>query len=163
MVEIEAGFVVGTDQGTLELYSHRLDILSTHQISKTDIIRLYTDSNNSINVITGDSVVYLFDPISCESHFNIHFGTNVIVCFDPHPLIRHLVAYGSTDQSIKICQKSNTDDEFNKLQSIRYHDGFLGQRLGNINKLIWHPERIILGTVTSESFVSIYGMNNKQE
>ena len=153
--------MVGTEDGHLEFYDHNLKITnSAFQLSTNEIVYIY-NSGAVLNVITADSLLFQFDPISCASVTNYQIGlpTNRVTCFTPHPLLPHLFAYGSTDQSIKLCQLSS--GVVVKLQSIRYHDGFLGQRLGNINKLAWHPSRMILGTVTSDSFISIYGINKQ--
>lgn len=116
-----------------------------------------------VHVISEDASLYHFDPNSCECIKNNHFGTSGtgITSFAHHPVLPNLFAYGSSDQSIKLCERQAA--ELVKLQSIRYHDGFLGQRLGNINKVTWHPQRMVLGTITSETFLTIYGTNNKQE
>jgi regulator-associated protein of mTOR len=160
LVEIENGFVVGTENGTIEVYNPNLELQNTLS-EHGEIVEMFTQGG-VVHVISDDSYFYLFDPSSCEYIKNIHFGTSsVITSFSHHPLLPDLFAYGSSDQSIKLCEKQAED--LVKLQSIRYHDGFLGQRLGNINKVTWHPQRMVLGTVTSETFLSIYGMNNKPE
>lgn len=39
---------------------------------------------------------------------------------------------------------------------IRYHNGFLGQRIGPISALQFHPYRVILGAGATDSIISVY-------
>jgi len=55
------------------------------------------------------------------------------------------------DQKIKAMNFSGEN-----LNVIRYHDGFLGQRIGPVSALAFHPYRVMLGAGATDSIVSIY-------
>lgn len=62
-----------------------------------------------------------------------------------------LIATGSQDQRIKV-MNFNGDE----LSVIRYHDGFLGQRIGPVSSLAFHPYHVLLAAGATDSLVSIY-------
>jgi regulator-associated protein of mTOR len=39
---------------------------------------------------------------------------------------------------------------------IRYHDGFLGQRIGPISALQFHPYKVLLGAGATDSIISVH-------
>ena len=43
-----------------------------------------------------------------------------------------------------------------EISLIRYHDGFLGQRIGPISALTFHPFKVMLAAGATDSIVSIY-------
>ena len=63
-----------------------------------------------------------------------------------------LFAVGSTSQKVKVF---NFEGE--ELSMIRYHDGFLGQRIGPLSCLAFHPYRAFLAAGARDSIVSVYG------
>jgi regulator-associated protein of mTOR len=65
-----------------------------------------------------------------------------------------IMASGSHNQFIKVVTLAG-----DTLNVIRYHDGFLGQRIGPISCLAFHPSRIMLAAGATDSIVSIYGKN----
>lgn len=159
LYESENSLIVGTETGDIEeysfdqnysIYQSELSSLKTHS---TEIIQFWPHSQNSIKAVDSDGCIH--DIRNSDSN-EIQIGTP-ISCFNHHPHMPLLFAYGHVpDQSIRICEMST--DHFLQLQSIKYHDGFLGQRLGYINGIIWHPGRMVLGTISNEVFVSIYGL-----
>jgi regulator-associated protein of mTOR len=58
---------------------------------------------------------------------------------------------GSQDQRIKVFNQNGDE-----LSLIRYHDGFLGQRIGPVSALNFHPYHILLAAGATDSLVSIY-------
>lgn len=58
---------------------------------------------------------------------------------------------GSQDQRIKVMNFNSEE-----LSLIRYHDGFLGQRIGPVSSLSFHPFQILLAAGATDSIVSIY-------
>ena len=67
-----------------------------------------------------------------------------------HPRVP-LLASGSHNQFIKVL---TLDGE--TLTVIRYHDGFLGQRIGPVSALAFHPNRLILAAGATDSIISVY-------
>eukprot|EP00937_MAST-01D_sp_MAST-1D-sp2_P006191 g6191.t1 len=62
-----------------------------------------------------------------------------------------LFASGSHNQFIKVF-----DFKGDVLSTIRYHDGFLGQRIGPVSSLAFHPHKPLLAAGATDSIVSIY-------
>eukprot|EP01126_Amoeba_proteus_P059096 TRINITY_DN7695_c0_g1_i1.p1 TRINITY_DN7695_c0_g1~~TRINITY_DN7695_c0_g1_i1.p1 ORF type:complete len:375 (-),score=89.47 TRINITY_DN7695_c0_g1_i1:119-1243(-) len=77
-------------------------------------------------------------PTPCMSAFCVHDYANIF-------------AIGSQDQRIRVL---NLDGS--AVSVIRYHDGFLGQRIGPVTALKFHPFKVILGAGASDSLVSVY-------
>ncbi|KAJ3033043.1 hypothetical protein HDV00_006828 [Rhizophlyctis rosea] len=70
-----------------------------------------------------------------------------------------LIACGSTTQNIRVINTEGT-----VLSTIRYQEGFLGQRGGAVSSLAFHPQRLMLATATSTSAtVSLFGSEAKLE
>lgn len=62
-----------------------------------------------------------------------------------------VIATGSGKQLIKTF---STNGEL--LSMIRYHSSFLGQRIGSINDLCFHPYKVLVAAGTVDSMVSIF-------
>jgi len=62
-----------------------------------------------------------------------------------------ILASGSHSQFIKTFSL-----EGESLGVIRYHDGFLGQRIGPVSFLAFHPLRLLLAAGATDSIISIY-------
>jgi len=62
-----------------------------------------------------------------------------------------ILATGSEKQKIKV-----HDLDGNEISMIRYHDGFLGQRIGPVSSLAFHPNLLLLAGGSSDALVSIY-------
>ena len=58
---------------------------------------------------------------------------------------------GSHNQFIKVFR---SDGE--QLALIRYHEGFLGERIGPVSCLAFHPHRLILAAGATDSVVAVY-------
>ncbi|CAI5738678.1 unnamed protein product [Hyaloperonospora brassicae] len=62
-----------------------------------------------------------------------------------------IFASGSHNQFIKVFR---SDGE--QLALIRYHEGFLGERIGPVSCLAFHPHRLILAAGATDSVVAVY-------
>ncbi|KNC48222.1 WD-repeat protein mip1 [Thecamonas trahens ATCC 50062] len=62
-----------------------------------------------------------------------------------------LMAAGSQNQFVKVFNTSGKE-----LSKICFYDGFLGQRIGAVSSLAFHPHRLFLGVGSTDSIVSIY-------
>eukprot|EP00501_MAST-03F_sp_TOSAG23-6_P002370 GSMAST32.ASY1.ANO1.2476.1 assembled CDS len=67
-----------------------------------------------------------------------------------------VLASGSHKQFIRVFK---TDGE--TISTIRYHDGFLGQRIGPVACLAFHPNEMFLAAGATDSIISIYSSNKK--
>jgi len=73
-----------------------------------------------------------------------------LTAFSVHSMIP-VLATGSHAQFIKLMTLDGEDTA-----SIKYHDGFLGQRIGPVSYLSFHPFRPILAAGATDSIVAIY-------
>lgn len=62
-----------------------------------------------------------------------------------------IIATGSHAQFIKFISMHGE-----QLGMIRYHDGFLGQRIGQVSCMAFHPLRMLLAAGATDNIVSIY-------
>ena len=44
-----------------------------------------------------------------------------------------------------------------RVNGIRYQEGMMGQRVGPVRALAWHPHRLLLAAATSDHLVALYG------
>jgi len=130
----------------------------------------------AVQVISGaiNGVVKFWDPRgtsnqpvkSFASHqsavmtaFAVHDQAPLIATFAALPILgpdfSNFVLSGSQDQRIKV-HNLNGDE----LSLIRYHDGFLGLRIGPVSALNFHPYHTLLGAGATDSLVSIYAGDN---
>jgi len=108
--------------------------------------------HSSHSIVSGASSgeVKLWDfryTASCNTFANVQSGLSALAVHDYAPLI----AIGSSQQKIKVINFSGDE-----LSLIRYHDGFLGQRIGRVSSLAFHPFRLLLAAGAADSIVSIY-------
>jgi len=68
-----------------------------------------------------------------------------------------IMACGSQAQLIKIMSTSG-----DQLGVIRYHEGFMGQRIGPVLALAFHPFQLLLAAAASDKIVSVYGVADLQ-
>lgn len=61
------------------------------------------------------------------------------------------VCSGSVNQSISIYDLKGTP-----LNTIKFHEGFMGARIGPVSCLAFHPLRCALGVGSKDSTVSVY-------
>ncbi|XP_049869335.1 regulatory-associated protein of mTOR [Pectinophora gossypiella] len=73
-----------------------------------------------------------------------------LAAVDVHPLA-DLLACGSVNQCIGIY-----DLKGSSLNTIRFHEGFMGARIGPVSCLAFHPLRCALGVGSKDSTVSVY-------
>ena len=65
-----------------------------------------------------------------------------------------VLASGSHAQFLKIL-----DLDGNTLNVIRYHEGFLGQRIGPVSCLSFHPYKLLLAAGATDAFISLYAQS----
>jgi regulator-associated protein of mTOR len=79
---------------------------------------------------------------------------NALAVHDHAPLI----SSGSHRQFFKIF-----DMEGNTLNVIKYHEGFLGQRIGPVTSLAFHPNRLLLVSGAYDACISIHAAMHDKE
>jgi regulator-associated protein of mTOR len=61
---------------------------------------------------------------------------------------------GSQNQSIKVY-----DTGGDCVSTIRYHEGFFGQRIAPVNAMAFHPQKMVFAAGGMDQLISIYGVN----
>ena len=61
-----------------------------------------------------------------------------------------LIAAGSEDQCLRIFA-----DGSEMLKDIRYHDGFMGRRIGSVASVAFHPHALFVAAGATDSIVSV--------
>jgi len=65
--------------------------------------------------------------------------------------LRAQLPRGTSLQQVKVFTNDGQS-----LSTIRYHDGFLGQRIGPISSLAFHPHQMLMAVGSTDSLVSIF-------
>ena len=86
----------------------------------------------------------MWDPRSSQSLQTITSTLPAMTALDVHPQ-SELLSVGSANQIIKVFTLNGDN-----ISTIRYHDGFMGQRIGPISCLAFHPYWVSL-TVTNNA------------
>mmetsp|Transcript_15197 Transcript_15197/g.25231 ORF Transcript_15197/g.25231 Transcript_15197/m.25231 type:complete len:103 (-) Transcript_15197:50-358(-) len=66
-----------------------------------------------------------------------------------------IMATGSHAQFIKILTLGG-----DQLGMIRHHEGFMGQRIGPVASLAFHPIRLVMAAACTDNLVSIYSIQD---
>ena len=86
-----------------------------------------------------------------------HIGTTLTWPATPtlSALVAHkyapVIASGSSERAIKLW-----DLEGNNIASIRYYNSFLGQRIGAVRSLAFHPNSLLLAAGSNDSIATVY-------
>jgi regulator-associated protein of mTOR len=159
-VDKEGGRLItaGCADGSVRLYDtrqgNRYAPVAVYAEHKGLVINVAKPKSANGKIISGatSGTVKFWDPRSTVSFKTVQAHTQSVMTalavHDQAPLF----ATGSQDQRIKVFNQ-NSDQE---LSLIRYHDGFLGQRIGPVSALNFHPYHILLAAGATDSLVSIY-------
>lgn len=98
--------------------------------------------------VTGD--VKFWDIRKLRSYKTIEIQKSMLTSLALHNSAP-IMASGSAAQFIKIMTLNGE-----QLGHIRYHDGFLGQRIGPVTSVAFHPMQMMLASVSTDNTVSIY-------
>jgi regulator-associated protein of mTOR len=150
--------IAGYEDGFIRLFDQRSSASRysagiSFQEEKSRILRIHR-SKLDVNVaVSGslDGVIKIWDlRRTAQSVKSIDCLKGQASAYAVHDYLP-LIAVGSQSQKIKVF---NFDGEL--LSLMRYHDGFLGQRIGPISCLNFHPFKPYLGAGARDSIVSIY-------
>ena len=153
--------LAGCEDGSIKMFdnrspssSSRYSLASSISERKVRVLEIHRSKCDSHLLVAGhmDGSVKLWDirrlsqpsrTISC-----VKGDATAMTVHDFLPLF----AVGSQSQKVKVF---NFEGE--ELSMIRYHDGFLGQRIGPLSCLAFHPYRPYLAAGARDSIVSVYG------
>ncbi|XP_066914633.1 regulatory-associated protein of mTOR-like [Clytia hemisphaerica] len=155
--------VAGLGDGSVRLYDRRLPAddcrVMTLREHSTWVVNVLFNRNNDNDLTTNNIIsasvegdIKFWDQRLTSSVKTIASEKTVVglTCFDVHQQA-DLIACGSANQSIKVL---NMEGE--TLSNIRYHDGFIGQRIGPLSCLAFHPYWTYLAAGSTDSFLSMY-------
>lgn len=63
---------------------------------------------------------------------------------------------GSVNQVIGVHHASGSS-----VNVIKYHEGFMGQRIAPVSCLAFHPRRVLLAAGTTDSYITVYGLSRR--
>lgn len=154
--------VAGCGDGSVRLFDRRLPPSDSRVMALREHLGWVTgvflqkggDGNIISASVAGD--VKFWDPRFTESVRTLRTIGNA-AAFEVHQQAK-VFATGSASQMIKVY---NLDG--GNLSTIRYHDGFMGQRIGPISCLEFHPHRVHLAAGSTDSFISIYSTEKTEK
>ncbi|XP_065066347.1 regulatory-associated protein of mTOR-like [Rhopilema esculentum] len=148
--------VAGLGDGSVRIYDRRLPPSDCCVITLREhlgyIVKVFLQKGTEGNIISGslDGDIKLWDPRSSQSLQTLTNTVPNMASFDVHPQVE-LFSVGSANQIIKVFDMNG-----HNISTIRYHDGFMGQRIGPISCLAFHPYWPYLAAGSTDSFLSVY-------
>ncbi|XP_049849534.1 protein raptor homolog isoform X2 [Schistocerca gregaria] len=134
-------------------YSAPIAVYSEHQ---SRIINISAPKSTNGIVISGSSngIIKFWDQSGAsetsQRTISSFSSSSTMVAFSVYEQAS-IMAVGVHDQRVKIMNFIG-----NELSVIKYHDGFLRQRIGPITSMTFHPYSALLAVGASDSLVSIY-------
>lgn len=151
----------GCSDGTVRLFDRRLPTsecrIMTLRDLQCDVVQVYLQPKIvGSHVVAGsvDGNVCVWDPRMFRdpvSYFKT--GESTVTTMDVHPSLE-LIASATANHKVYV---SNFNGH--QLGMIQYHDGFMGQRLVDINCLKFHPYRINLAVGSIDCILAMYGLS----
>ncbi|XP_022248946.1 regulatory-associated protein of mTOR-like [Limulus polyphemus] len=154
--------VAGCGDGTIRLYDQRLSpsdcrVMTLREHSAWIVkAKLLQNSEGNGQVISGSVAgdVRFWDLRHTNSLQKVPSSQGMTAMAVHQSL--NILACGSVNQIINVY---NTLGE--TVSVIKYHDGFMGQRIGPISCLAFHPYRANLAAGSTDSYISIYTVDRK--
>ncbi|XP_065898474.1 regulatory-associated protein of mTOR-like [Dysidea avara] len=154
--------VAGCGDGTVRLFDRRQPtnncLVSSLDEHKGWVINVHIQEGSNGHIIsssvTGD--IKYWDPRFTQSVKTLSTTLQINSC-DVHQYAP-LLACASRNHSIKI-YSTDSDDLIN---SIRYHDGFMGQKIGPTRCLAFHPYKAWLAAGGSDGLIAVYSLDKKR-
>ena len=152
-------FAVGCNDGQINIFDRRMPQLKAHKLCnkykehKSYVLNVKMQKINNTQIISGST--------SGDIKFwDIRVDTGSVKTFEAHKgnitaLSIHdyapILASGSNNQFVKVF---NTAGE--NLNVIYYHEGFLGQRIGPVSCLAFHPFKLCLASGSTDTIIALY-------
>ncbi|CAH3037121.1 unnamed protein product [Porites lobata] len=153
--------IAGCGDGSVRLFDRRLPPSDSRVMALREhagwVTNVFLQRGGDCNIISGSVAgdVKFWDPRFTESVRTLETIGNS-AAFEVHHQAK-VFATGSASQMIKVYSLGGAN-----LSTIRYHDGFMGQRIGPISCLAFHPHRVHLAAGSTDSFISIYSTEKKR-
>ncbi|XP_072037046.1 regulatory-associated protein of mTOR-like isoform X3 [Amphiura filiformis] len=154
--------IAGCGDGSVRLYDRRLSpaecrvmTLREHNgwVTNVHLQKGAGDGKIISASVSGD--VRFWDPRFTESVKLINTPFNTLTAMAVHQQA-NIIACGSANQLISVYNTAG-----DTLSNIKYYEGFIGQRIGPISCLAFHPLKMHLAAGSRDSFLSIYSTEKK--
>ncbi|XP_028828569.1 regulatory-associated protein of mTOR isoform X3 [Denticeps clupeoides] len=153
--------VAGLGDGSVRVYDRRMAPnecrVMTYREHGAWVVKahLQRETEGHIISVSVNGDVRFFEPRSPDS-VNVLQTVKGLTALDIHPQA-NLFACGSMNQFIAV-YNSNGD----VISNIKYYDGFMGQRIGAISCLAFHPYWPHLAVGSNDYYMSIYSAEKRQ-
>ncbi|XP_052263117.1 regulatory-associated protein of mTOR-like isoform X2 [Dreissena polymorpha] len=153
--------IAGCGDGTVRLFDRRLSPTECRVMTLREhgrwIVKVHLQKGPDGKIVTASNAgdVRFWDPRFTESVRSMTLQSS-FTAVDIHPRA-DVLACGSQNQYIGVYNQSG-----DSLSTLKYHDGFIGQRLGAITSLSFHPYKVKLAAGTSDSYISVYSVSMKR-
>ncbi|XP_051037697.1 regulatory-associated protein of mTOR [Phodopus roborovskii] len=152
--------VAGLGDGSIRVYDRRMALsecrVMTYREHTAWVVKAYLQKHPDGHIVSvsvnGD--VRFFDPRMPES-VNVMQIVKGLTALDIHPQA-NLIACGSMNQFTAIY---NGNGEL--INNIKYYDGFMGQRVGAISCLAFHPHWPHLAVGSNDYYISVYSVEKR--
>ncbi|XP_025084218.1 regulatory-associated protein of mTOR-like isoform X3 [Pomacea canaliculata] len=147
--------IAGCGDGTVRLFDRRLAptecrVMTLREHSSWVLnVHLQRGAEGKIISASVNGDIRFWDPRFTES-VRVHNTQAGFTAVDIHPRA-DVIACGVLGQMINVYNESG-----DVLSTIKYHEGFLGQRIGTISCLAFHPHLVKLAAGSTDSFISVY-------
>ncbi|OCT62643.1 regulatory-associated protein of mTOR isoform X2 [Xenopus laevis] len=152
--------VAGLGDGSVRVFDRRMALndcrVMTYREHSAWVIKTYLQKQSDGNIVSvsvnGDIRYFDLRMPECLNTLQIVKG---LTALDIHPQA-NLFACGSMNQFIAIY---NANGEL--ISNIKYYDGFMGQRIGAISCLAFHPHWPHLAVGSNDYYMSIYSVEKR--
>uniref|UniRef100_A0A8C0DFM0 Regulatory associated protein of MTOR complex 1 n=1 Tax=Balaenoptera musculus TaxID=9771 RepID=A0A8C0DFM0_BALMU len=152
--------VAGLGDGSIRVYDRRMALsecrVMTYREHTAWVVKAYLQKHPEGHImsvsVNGD--VRFFDPRMPES-VNVLQIIKGLTALDIHPQA-NLIACGSMNQFTAIYNGSGE-----LINHIKYYDGFMGQRVGAISCLAFHPHWPHLAVGSNDYYISVYSVEKR--
>ncbi|KAM5273134.1 regulatory-associated protein of mTOR isoform 2-T2 [Ctenodactylus gundi] len=152
--------VAGLGDGSIRVYDRRMALsecrVMTYREHTAWVVKAHLQKHPEGHIVSvsvnGD--VRFFDPRMPES-VNVLQIVKGLTALDIHPQAQ-LIACGSVNQFTAIYSGSGE-----LINHIKYYDGFMGQRVGAISCLAFHPHWPHLAVGSNDYYISVYSVEKR--
>lgn len=152
--------VAGLGDGSIRVYDRRMALsecrVMTYREHTAWVVKAYLQKHPEGHIVSvsvnGD--VRFFDPRMPES-VNVMQIVKGLTALDIHPQA-NLIACGSMNQFTAIYNRNGE-----LINNIKYYDGFMGQRVGAISCLAFHPHWPHLAVGSNDYYISVYSVEKR--
>jgi len=146
----------GYGDGAIRLFDTRVPSRYSSVLSFREhndwVVNIAMNALDDQQIISGSlsGEVKFWDARKTISFKTFNTRTPDMTAFSVHPF-SPILATGSQNQKIQVL-----DFEGQELSLIRYHEGFLGQRIGPVSCLAFHPLKLFLAAGGTDSIAAVY-------